>query len=287
MPAHFLTAVLLVAASPAFATGPQFHVVTGVPSGDVLNVRAAPSAGAADIGDLAPDGAGVAVLEQDESRAWGHIDWQGGTGWVSMRHLEPAFARGPRLFRVAGVPAGDVLNVRAEPSAASQDIGDAGGNGALVEVLGAGPEAKWGRIVHGEGNGWVALRYLAPAEPETVADSPIPVGLHCTGTEPFWSLRVGAPDRVTFSEPGTGVQPTGGQAAILWAAAASGRQAFPAALRARGKEGEHALVLHAEACTDGMSDRIYGWSANLITGERLLTGCCQVQPDEGAKGSTQ
>lgn len=272
---RLLLLLLLLYPAAALATGPQLYLVSDVAPGDVLNVRAAPSADAADIGDLAPDGPGVAVLERDESGAWAHIEWRGGSGWVSMRHLRPAFADGPQLFRVTGVPAGDVLTVRTEPSAASADIGEVGGDGALVEVLGAGPEARWGQVVHGEGNGWVALRYLAPVEPARVGPSPIPVGLFCSGTEPFWSLRITGPDRLTFAEPGEGAEPLEDDARIAWAAQASGRSGFPAALRAAGETGDYALLLRPAACSDGMSDRLYGWTADVLAGDRLLTGCCR------------
>lgn len=183
-------------------------------------------------------------------------------------------ADAPERHVVSGVPAGDVLNVRAAPSAASADIGDLA-EGAEVEVLGEDPHGKWGRIVHGEGNGWVALRFLQPVEPARVGDSPIPTGLTCTGTEPFWSLATDAPDAVTFAEPG----PDGiaeDRARVQWAGAASGRSGFPAALRARGAAADYALVLRPAACNDGMSGRDYGWSAEVLTGERLLTGCCRL-----------
>lgn len=278
--------LLLAALLPAFAgaTGPRLHFVDAEGQGVPVEVRARPSAEAAKLGELDPGGPGVAVLEPDESGAWGHVGWQGGSGWVELRHLRPAFAEGPELLRVTGVAEGDVLNVRAGPTVRSPVVGDLGGNGARVEVLEAGPEAKWGRILHGEGDGWVALRYLAPAEPVRVAPSPIPIGLLCTGTEPFWSLRVEGPDSLTFSEPGTGAGPEDDRATIGWAGSASGRRGFPAALEAEGQAG-YTFLLRPAPCSDGMSDRRYGWAAELVTGQRLLTGCCRMDLEEKRDGN--
>lgn len=86
-----LTAFLLVAfavqAQPRFF--PQYFQVTGVASDDTLNVRAAPDAGSADIGDLPHDATGVEVHGTDASGQWGQIIWQEGMGWISMRFLAP------------------------------------------------------------------------------------------------------------------------------------------------------------------------------------------------------
>ena len=156
-----------------------------------------------------------------------------------------ALADVPARHVVAGVPEGDVLNVRASPSAASADIGDLD-NGDAVEVLVT--RDGWGRIVHGEGNGWVSLRYLRPSE---------------------------TPDRVTFTEPGPdGISED--RARVAWAGAASGRAGFPAALRAEGTDADYTLVMRPAMCGDGMSDRDYGWMAEVLTGDRLLAGCCRL-----------
>lgn len=189
-----------------------------------------------------------------------------------------ALAHVPERHVVSGVPDGEVLNVRAAASAAAADLGDLA-EGTQVEVLGVDRDGKWGRIVHGEGNGWVALRFLTPVEPERVGGSPIPTGLICTGTEPFWSIATDAPDAVTFAEPGPGGIAED-RARVEWAGAASGRSGFPAAVRARGAVADYALVLRPAACNDGMSDRDYGWTADLMTGARLLTGCCRLDGRE-------
>ena len=192
---------------------------------------------------------------------------------LALAAAAPALAGAPERYVVSGVPEGDVLNVRARPSASSADIGDLA-NGDRVEVL-VTSDGGWGRIVHREGNGWVSLAYLDAVEPPRVGSSPIPTGLICAGTEPFWSLSIESGERVSFSEPtADGVSEIAAE--VEWAGAASGRSGFPAALRARGGEAGYALVLRPAACSDGMSDREYGWMGEVLTGRRLLSGCCRL-----------
>lgn len=260
----------LLAPTAGAAAEPSFWLIDGVEADDVLNVRAGPSAGSADIGDLPPDGPGVTVLEMDDSGGWGRIAWDGGDGWVAMRFLRPGFTGVPVVFRVTGVAADDVLNVRAEPSASSAIIGDVGTSGAMVEVVDEDPQARWGRVVHGEGNGWVSLAYLAPAEIETIGTTAIPAGLHCSGTEPFWSLWLG-PREAAFETPEVGPAAVPVKTAVT----AAGRIGFPAAVTA----GDMTAVVRPMACSDGMSDRLYGWTVDVIRGGVLHTGCCGIALD--------
>jgi hypothetical protein len=66
----------------------------------------------------------------------------------------------PALFRVTGVAANDVLNIRAEPSARAAIIGsfrpDAGG----IEVVALSADGRWGLVNSGEQAGWSSMRYL-------------------------------------------------------------------------------------------------------------------------------
>ena len=66
----------------------RWRVTDSVQKGG-LNVRAAPDAGSADIGDLPHDATGVEVHGTDASGQWGQIIWQEGMGWISMRFLAP------------------------------------------------------------------------------------------------------------------------------------------------------------------------------------------------------
>ena len=85
----------LFAATSALAD-PGYYRVVDVAADDTLNVREAPDAGSADIGDLPHDATGVEVIAEDNG--WGRIIWEEGNGWVSMRFLEPD----DTLPRIAG-----------------------------------------------------------------------------------------------------------------------------------------------------------------------------------------
>lgn len=67
---------------------PALHEVTGVAADDVLNIRAAPDAGAEVIGTLAPDATGVEVLS--EAGGWGQVNTDERSGYVAMRFLKRA-----------------------------------------------------------------------------------------------------------------------------------------------------------------------------------------------------
>lgn len=99
-----------------------------------------------------------------------------------------AAAAEPGYFRVTGVKAGDVLNIRAEPKPAAEAVGELAPGAGPVEILEVETSggSEWGRMVAGDTNGWVAMRFLEPVELETVGDTSIPDGLSCGGSEPFW-----------------------------------------------------------------------------------------------------
>ncbi len=173
----------------------------------------------------------------------------------------------PALHDVTGVAADDVLNVRSGPDAGSARIGALAPGATGVEVIelsGTG----WGRVNVDEGSGWVSLRYLArqPDQP------PVPDRLTCFGTEPFWSLaREGTAARYAT--------PDGPEAPLLvaWSTESSVPGRF--ALGLQGPDRSARAAIRREICSDGMSDRVYGMSVDLIidggTGDpALLAGCC-------------
>lgn len=170
----------------------------------------------------------------------------------------------PAVYIVSGVFGGDVLNVRSGPSA---DHTVTGGlpNGAEVEVT-ARSNDGWARILQGEGNGWVAMRYL-----QAQAAVEIPEELFCGGTEPFWSLTLGRDNSLTFNEMGG--EPL--KISSDWRHSVTGRQNGSFAI---GSDSEIALF-HRRDCSDGMSDRTYGWALDfLLTGGQgaYLQGCCRM-----------
>lgn len=183
-------------------------------------------------------------------------------------HATPEYIL-PTLFDVTDVDAGDVLNIRAEPSARAAIIGRLAPDRSHVEVV--EERSGWGRVNAGEASGWVSMRYLAYRS-DVWEPGKLPASFACHGTEPFWGLTVrqsqavlDGPEMDTTPRPLTAVL-TGGL--------------FRDPARAILAEGLTASVV-PQPCSDGMSDRLYGLRASVIlTGDRprLLQGCCSIQP---------
>ena len=173
-------------------------------------------------------------------------------------------------------PRATSLNVRAAPSASARDPGArCAPTAAGIEVLAlsAGRRLGAGAPPRGVGLGGAALprgraaRRRAPPRP-----------LACRGTEPFWARdpRRGAARRSTCPRPARcrcapWARPRGARA---------GSRAFDLG----GPDGGRTLDLTVvrRACSDGMSDRPYGLTALVWAtgggGDRLLEGCCTLQP---------
>lgn len=189
----------------------------------------------------------------------------------------PAVAE-PGHWRVTGVAADDVLNVRAAPSAEAEVIGALPPGARAVEVAVTDAGGRWGRIVWMEDNGWVAMRHLAPDPQPVIAATPLPAGLLCTGVEPFWSLRL---DR-----EGARFDDIAGAEAAMPRTAVDTAEGYrtPVLLSHAGPEGELLAIVAAADCRDGMADQILPWRAELLlvtdAGRRLLTGCCRL-PAQG------
>src|SRR6056297_2028202 len=66
----------------------------------------------------------------------------------------------PALYDVAGVSEGDVLNIRAEPSASSEIIGELDPDETAVEVMEMSRDGNWGRVNTDERSGWASLAFL-------------------------------------------------------------------------------------------------------------------------------
>jgi uncharacterized membrane protein len=100
---------------------------------------------------------------------------------------------------------------------------------------------------------------------------PLPGAFECFGTEPFWSIKV-APGRaradLMFIDRRYAFAPTSVQQTMnrpdIWLVRGSGRVA------------KLSLVVRREACSDGMSDNEYPYSAvAAISGLRPIAGCCR------------
>ena len=103
-----LALALTLLAAPGHATPeaifPGLIDVTGVADDDVLNIRAQPNAGAAIIGTLAPDAAGVEVVETRDN--WLRVTMPEASGWINGRFATMRTG----LWQQDAVPAGLVCH---------------------------------------------------------------------------------------------------------------------------------------------------------------------------------
>ncbi len=192
-----------------------------------------------------------------------------------------AFAAEPGYYRVTGVAAGDVLNIRPEPGPGGEPLGEFAPGAAPIEVLevqsaGGG---EWGRVLAGDGNGWVSMKFLTPVEVPLINGTHIPDGLVCTGTEPFWNAKVSGKEGLRFADMDQNetVMP------INRAMTAIGRIHRFAVLASDGKTRATAMLGTNESCSDGMSDRDFGWRMDLLLERdgddqfpQLYEGCCRL-----------
>jgi uncharacterized membrane protein len=165
------------------------------------------------------------------------------------------------------------LTVRAAPGGAP--IGDLAAGAQPIEISGLDETGEWGRIIYGEGDGWIELARAAPVDPPVLTIAPIRAGLVCAGNEPFWSLRF-ADEKANFVEPG--VEPVSFE--LSRPATAAGAAGWPLSVTLVGGEASGVALLRPLACSDGMSDRSYPWTLDFLTQREgaplLLTGCCRV-----------
>ncbi|MEL7460447.1 MAG: SH3 domain-containing protein [Pseudomonadota bacterium] len=182
----------------------------------------------------------------------------------------------PALYDVVDVSSGDVLNIRAAPDAGSDVIGRLSPTATDIEIIRPDETGNWGLVNAREGTGWVSLAFMA--RQPGLWSGQFADHAQCFGTEPFWSVDL-SPDSATFESP---------DALPLTFAETS-------ELRSRNRIDRHTRVyehalggmvatLRAASCSDGMSDRAYGWEIDLllvIAGDanaQMFSGCCSIEP---------
>lgn len=193
----------------------------------------------------------------------------------------PAFAQ-PQLYDVRDVAANDVLNIRQAPSASAAIIGALGPFAKSIEVTSLSDNAKWGLVSTGEASGWVSMRFMALSP---IAFEP-PAGLTCSGTEPFWFVTFDPANiaRADWSMMGLTDNPSlydgywserpANRTDALWA--------FRLSEELTGSGVQVSGIIRPEMCSDGMSDRKFGYSVDLILSgsqSMYLTGCCAISAD--------
>ena len=185
----------------------------------------------------------------------------------------------PKLYRVTGVADNDTLNIREMPDASSEIIGEFGPHQTGIEVVTTTEDGRWGLVNSNEQSGWTAMRFLA-SESDQIN---LPRGLTCSGTEPFWSLDfkpvtkvIGGWDYMGITEAPTIYQD-------VWTDAPINRSHDTFGFSLSGQDVNADGIIRTEMCDDGMSDRSYGFSVDIILHHRderlLVSGCCSLSDD--------
>lgn len=200
----------------------------------------------------------------------------------------PALAQDPPTYhRVVGVAQDDVLNIRAEPGGSADIIGEFAPGAGPIEVGALDETGNWGRVIFFGETGWVSTAFLEEMEVERLPDhtrdgktTGLPLGLFCSGTEPFWHFVLDGPQSLTFSNfdhEDLGFE-------ITFAAGASGRLGLPAMLEAENPESGLVASVHLGTCSDGMSDATFAMGVTMLIdeamGRTVLEGCCQLGLEE-------
>lgn len=180
----------------------------------------------------------------------------------------------PSLHNVYDVAPNDVLNVRSGPSVEHPIISSFTYDQKHIEVIRLSESGRWALVNVGEGTGWAASRFLKPLSLEPR----IPTTMRCFGTEPFWRAdlwQAGADQRIDLQVLGSLDQTILAHAGAF-SSGRSDRFGYVAYDRSA------ILSVSAQLCSDGMSDRAFGMSADVfvetISGWQQFSGCCSLAP---------
>jgi uncharacterized membrane protein len=106
----------------------------------------------------------------------------------------------------------------------------------------------------------------ACAAPPSIPPAPTayPAGLRLNGTEPFWAIDLDG-QKLTYSSVAEPEKRT----ASIARSEVGGKLLLTGSLAGRTMT----VTIAREQCSDGMSDRIYAYSANVTYGDEALKGC--------------
>jgi SH3-like domain-containing protein len=132
------------------------HCVVNVRPDDVLNMREQPNASAYVVAQKRYGSCGIRVNDECQGN-WCPVEDGHALGFAHRRYLAMV---SPALYCVSGVAAGDVLNLRAFPSAQSKVLAQLPPNACDIAFL---PYAvgSWQKIRAGGWEGWVNRNYLS------------------------------------------------------------------------------------------------------------------------------
>ncbi len=188
---------------------------------------------------------------------------------VLLMLASPAVAQVlPARFQVVNVALDDTLNIRAQPNAGAEIIGELDPVETGIEVIRISNDGGWGRVAMGEVSGWVSMRFLEHMEEPPTEGIRRP--MRCVGSEPDWILQF-EPDAVYFSTLDVGP---------LSLDVVREAMAGPDGMAVLKSEGNtlFTVMIARGFCSDGMSDREYGFRNMIFVespGENILeSGCC-------------
>lgn len=169
-------------------------------------------------------------------------------------------------YQVHGVDPGDVLYVRERPEATAPIVGAIPPNGTGVYV--EGTEGGWSRVTYREFSGWANATYLTQGSAPSYK---LPSELTCSGTEPFWGLKLkgttatleGPDIRTVTARLSSPIQPS--MRLDTWLLEGAPKQGL-----------RFVLLQQTGQCSDGMSDLIYPYEVVVRTPAGLLSGCCRL-----------
>jgi uncharacterized membrane protein len=205
-----------------------------------------------------------------------------GDAGAAVEAVPPRPEPGPS-FRVRGVDADDVLNVRYAANSRSAVVGTIPPDAVDVRPTGhrqkVGPSLWW-EVSYAKVRGWVNSKYLA-RQKEAPAPAPTPAAatdvftenLTCFLNEPFWRIDVRKDGKATCTETCDG--PEGLRAAPPRAAPGKS-DAWTIELRDVEGSAFMALALHRTGrCTEDLSDDRYTYEivARRPRG-KAFKGCC-------------
>lgn len=114
-----------------------------------------------------------------------------------------------------------------------------------------------------------------PADAPAPAPSPVvyPADMDLAGTEPFWAVKIRG-GTIAFTRPDAPERD--------FTNAAKAEVGDTATWTANDAKGSIVVKLTAGTCSDGMSDKVWGYSAVVTVGEETLKGCGEIPPAPSA-----
>lgn len=197
----------------------------------------------------------------------------------------PLSAAQMQVYAITGVKTDAFVNLRAGPSTAKAVITKIPGNGTGIVATGEEKKAGgqiWAKVYWQGKGGWISKRYLrkdttsVATKPTTKPAPAKQVVMKCSGTEPFWGiditesqLSVNMLDGVQYQVP------------VLFRQTSSNNRKIAVIAGQNGPNNTYVFlqkVDEANACSDGMSDTQYPYTATAtLNNKKVVSGCCRVQ----------